>query len=1052
MSFTPSGFTPPPTDGSIALGQAVDFHLDTNPSKPFAILYNVESHAQTSVDYEELAHTVHRAAHILNPGAAIPQGTRIGILISTDTLTYVALVLGAMRAGLVPFPISPYIPVFGISRLLDESKTSYVLVGGSPGVIRLGNDVRFCLPHLDLIEMPSPEDLFPSLNLSISKPALPFKRFPELQVTQDDHLVTILHSSGSDGIPRPIPQCQGSVFKNIINQATFPMYANPDAKVGTMSLPTFHILGLITQCLAPLFIGYTQVLFAPQPSHAYVPVVPTAHLTIQAVSDTCCEFLLTTPRFLETFSGVPLPDRIGNTLARQGVRLHSGYCAIQLGFTVAPYDPSKQDPCDWAYMRLSDRVEARFQPRYDTEGSYELMFLAGQTHEPFLINLETENEQAYRTKDLVVPHPSKPNLWKIVGRLDDQIVLISGEKLNPSAMESEIIRCPIVQYAAIFGHERNQTGVLIELTEDVTVGLQTREGCANLIAQVWPYIERANQTSSSDFHLARNAIIFADPVRLLPRTSKGTVLRKLVLKSYEKKIAEMYAALKPEASVRMEAKEPKAWTNVQEVQTWLKKCVEEMLERQVDPEGNWFQLGMDRNALDASGAAQTREAAAKLNYQTIFTNPTVSRLTGFLVRMCTSKPTSPSSDILHSIRSMIQKYEYKWTGQKISLGVRGDVTKERVVVTGTTGALGSHLLAVLLESDAVESVWALNRKSKEGGMERQRASFEDKMLDVRLLESEKLNAWPVKFNLALHSFEDNIQGARVLLDLAFRSPRKPRFLFTSSMTAAGFGRSSRLLKEKYLEPEDAVDAVGYGQSKLVTEKILESARAAGLETCVVRIGQLAGDEKSGAWYPSEWIPSMITSSVSAGCLPIAIGHASWLPLDIGARLIVETCTARDVVLPPVIHTSHPHPVKWAHIMALFSEVLGSRTNGGQPLPIVPLREWNERVSKAASTFNGSERDKYRRFPSARIQAAFDRMLSNEEELQHSMDGDDAEAGGTAWLDTTKGQHLSKSMRDARRLGKAHVEKWVEYWERKRMFISSSHVTWPIGLPYSRDQI
>ena len=145
-----------------------------------------------------------------------------------------------------------------------------------------------------------------------------------------------------------------------------------------------------------------------------------------------------------------------------------------------------------------------------------------------------------------------------------------------------------------------------------------------------------------------------------------------------------------------------------------------------------------RTALGTSKATQAREASEKLNYQTIFTHPTVSRLTEFLVRMCTSKQDPPPSNILHSIRSMIQKYEYKRMDQKVSLGVRDDVIKERIVVTGTTGALGSHLLAVLLESNAVERVWALNRKSKEGLVERQRTSFEDKMLDASLLESDKL--------------------------------------------------------------------------------------------------------------------------------------------------------------------------------------------------------------------------------------------------------------------------------------------------------------------------
>lgn len=97
-----------------------------------------------------------------------------------------------------------------------------------------------------------------------------------------------------------------------------------------------------------------------------------------------------------------------------------------------------------------------------------------------------------------------------------------------------------------------------------------------------------------------------------------------------------------------------------------------------------------------------------------------------------------SSDIPEAIRSMIDKYDYKWTNRKISPEVRSGTTKERVVVTGTTGALGSYLLAMLLENDRVETVWALNRKSKEDHMARQKASFEEKMLDVSLLGRAKL--------------------------------------------------------------------------------------------------------------------------------------------------------------------------------------------------------------------------------------------------------------------------------------------------------------------------
>ena len=38
--------------------------------------------------------------------------------------------------------------------------------------------------------------------------------------------------------------------------------------------------------------------------------------------------------------------------------------------------------------------------------------------------------------DLAIPHPTRPGLWKIVGRADEQIVLSNGEKTNPVPLGS----------------------------------------------------------------------------------------------------------------------------------------------------------------------------------------------------------------------------------------------------------------------------------------------------------------------------------------------------------------------------------------------------------------------------------------------------------------------------------------------------------------------------------------------------------------------------------------------------------------------------------------
>ncbi len=51
-----------------------------------------------------------------------------------------------------------------------------------------------------------------------------------------------------------------------------------------------------------------------------------------------------------------------------------------------------------------------------------------------MTNTKIGDSNAYATKDLFIPHPTKSNLWKIYGRTDDQIMLSTGEKVKEHAL------------------------------------------------------------------------------------------------------------------------------------------------------------------------------------------------------------------------------------------------------------------------------------------------------------------------------------------------------------------------------------------------------------------------------------------------------------------------------------------------------------------------------------------------------------------------------------------------------------------------------------------
>ncbi|KAG8708012.1 hypothetical protein FRC09_001485 [Ceratobasidium sp. 395] len=829
-----------------------------------------------------------------------------------------------------------------------------------------------------------------------------------------------------------------------------------------MAVPTFHATGVMIQCLKSLYQGYTQVLFAPRSD----PVVPTPDLTLQALSDTDCETTLAWPAFLETwaedqeaisrlkrfktilFGGGPLAERIGDHLVTNGVNIQIGYGGTEFGAGSHPCPPG-YDPRDWIYFQFSPQMNVKLVPQYDEQGSHEVYFLLGPDNKPFVINSSLDGTPAYSTKDLVAPHPKKQGLWKLVGRADDQITLSNGEKINPGPIENSVLKSPLVQFAVMFGREKSQCGVLLELTND---GKELfLKGRAEIVESI-------------------------------------CVSRPSALKMYAEGIERMYAALEKSEDVTRDNEAPSSWSDLAAVENWIQRCVESILGQKIDIEGDLFQQGLDsltaaillrtiKSSMHTSFDETVRAAEANTSRNTVFEHPTVKQLASHLVRLWDGDiGDSPSQDrsdaaIIEELRLTIQKYQLGDNGLRARTG--SNPLKESVILTGGTGGLGCHLLAGLLSDDNVQRVWVLNRKSRDitqGAEEKQAMAFEDKLLDVKLLENPKLvileanlaaeqcglaqesykqiqskatmiihNAWQVNFNLTLPSFAPSLQGVQNLLKLSFSSTAPtgaPRFIFTSSISVLGFDSSDEPLKEEYISLEHGGKNIGYGRSKLVAEKLLERAGTFGLETCSIRLGQLTGDEKSGAWSINDWVPAMIASSVSIGFLPISSGVASWIPLDTAARVVHEVCMKRNVKLPPVIHCCHPKTTCWSKLIEMFADVLDSRVSNSTKLGTLPFNGWSEKVATAASNFEGSEDEQYQKFPSMKIQDVYGCMIQSVHGAK-SGDGISSRSGEAGSLDIKEAQKMSGTLRSAPALDRAHVDKWVTYWEKKGLFAQNA---------------
>ncbi|EJF59192.1 ketoacyl-synt-domain-containing protein [Dichomitus squalens LYAD-421 SS1] len=303
--------------------------------------------------------------------------------------------------------------------------------------------------------------------------------------------------------------------------------------------------------------------------------------------------------------------------------------------------------------------------------------------------------------------------------------------------------------------------------------------------------------------------------------------------------------------------------------------------------------------------------------------------------------------------------------------VHGSVRRHgAVVVTGTTGSVGAHILEHLLQDSPYAKVYALVRPGKDAAMTmaRQFDAFAARGLDVRLLTSERLAVvgctfererlglsaaeyeeirtsvshiihvgWPVNFEAPLSSFKNALVGLRRLIDLANAAQEfgPVSLLYGSSSGIFKNYNETAPPRERPLDPVVAVGE-GYSESKWIAEHMVQVASERNLvRGVVVRIGQQTGG-KNGAWKPTEWFPAIVAAGAALGCLPTGQGVVTWLPVEVAAQALVEMV---DVTSPyTILHLRHPRPIGWSDIMSELSRLLRVST--------VPYEEWLSRITTA----------------------------------------------------------------------------------------------------------
>jgi thioester reductase-like protein len=395
------------------------------------------------------------------------------------------------------------------------------------------------------------------------------------------------------------------------------------------------------------------------------------------------------------------------------------------------------------------------------------------------------------------------------------------------------------------------------------------------------------------------------------------------------------------------------------------------------------QIGVDDSFFEVGGtsltAAKVMMAAMvqglPIVYQDLFDCPTVEGLEQVVLRKQTSDSAAPTADQAQAVpaegladQPASLAHNTPEFVHEVRPGSLGDV-----LLTGTTGFLGAHVLKELVESTD-NTIYCLVRGGAVSAEERLMANmfyyFEENyrpylgnrvvVLDGDITNVEVLDAATesVDFQTVINCAASvkhfaefaflkavNTDGVRNLAEMCVK--RGARLIHVSTVSVAGDMLGSMahfpILFENALELGQETESNGYVHSKYLAEQIiLRMIDEQGLDAKIMRVGNLMSRQLDGEFqmnFSTNNFMSTLKSYVALGCFPITEmdEREEFSPIDEVARAIV-LLSGTDSQFT-VFHPYNSHEVEMGNVIAAMQEC-------GIHIDIVEDDEFERRLHEA----------------------------------------------------------------------------------------------------------
>ncbi|EST08578.1 AMP-dependent synthetase/ligase [Kalmanozyma brasiliensis GHG001] len=916
--------------------------------------------------------------------------TRTVAILAPSSFDYALNALALYRAGHCVVYLSTNNSTAALAHLVRITKTKHVLYSDEQSKAAAALKVELGQQELGSVEIMRRNTVAEAVSLSLAASMDRAQYISELTSEEEaSEKASVLHSSGSTSFPKPSTFTHHESANKLFTTGATDTFS---------TMPLFHVSGFNT-LLSPMLSTKKLYMYTSRLTADLIAAAIGRSTAKQAfIVPFVLKLLAESPAGLRalqsftlvTFGGAACPTAIGNTLVNEhNVALQNGIGSTEAGFLLSSARDFATDK-EWEYVRpiLNAKDYIAFENTgTDKEGPYEMVVLPGF---PSLTE-SNRPDGSYATRDLFVKHPTREGLWKYAGRADDTLVHYNGEKTNPVPMELAIRASLYVADCLIFGAGRSQTGILVVPSEKAFQQAETQASSQTetqrLEKLIWSAVESGNAEAPSHSQIIPELVMILPAGTKLPAADKGSLIRAKVARAFEREIDELYAKYDagPAEGAKMTlTDETASVTIVAEILAEVVGTPSKQLETELR-DADLITLGVD--SLQATRIRNLLQQRVRLQSalpaNLVFEHPTVAKLAKCVLKHSRGEGSSSQEQDRAEIESALALLE-EMKGRIITRDaklasdvVQKGTAKQTVVLTGSTGSLGAHLLHQLAHLDMVERVICLNRAPTDAdALERTDSSLQVRKLDTldalatstqtsilcfaAQLDKPHLglnadawqlvsttttavidNGWPVNFNMSISSFRSPIVGSVALINLVAGTPATltPRYIYSSSVSAAMNTGSS--VEESVAPTIQQASPLGYGRSKWIVEQLCAYAQhhvGGGFDAVLARIGQMVGDRKAGVWNETEAMPLTIKSAQVVGCLPDLPGNISWQPVDDSAFIIARLLLPER--LQGVVHVLNPATVPWRQVVQML------RVNLGGEVEMVDPTEWVRRLEES----------------------------------------------------------------------------------------------------------